>query len=194
MFVDIGVESYTEKTFSSRRYEIWTMQSGYHNLPTLMGKDQKDGETYCATEVYTHFGHNASISMELLTAYPIPRPEDAGAAPFTYRRSVTLDKKEGKVVVKDTTNLPDVILNFITYEKPVVSEGRLQIGSLASAAFTGAAPLTRPKDFPGAQPPDSSPAVEVLPVTDERLKKAWDHDLYRVRLRMTGSIFTMEIK
>ncbi len=194
LFVDIGVESYTEKTFSSRRYEIWTMQSGYHNLPTLMGKDQKDGETYCATEVYTHFGHNASISMELLTAYPIPRPEDAGAASFTYRRSVTLDKKEGKVVVKDTTNLPDVILNFITYEKPVVSEGRLQIGSLASAAFTGAAPLTRPKDFPGTQPPDSSPAVEVLPVTDERLKKAWDHDLYRVRLRMTGSIFTMEIK
>lgn len=55
-------------------------------------------------------------------------------------------------MVKDTTNLPDVILNFITYEKPVVSEGRLQIGSLASAAFTGAAPLTRPKDFPGTQP------------------------------------------
>ena len=32
---DIGVESYTGKTFSAQRYEIWTMQSGYHNLPTL---------------------------------------------------------------------------------------------------------------------------------------------------------------
>lgn len=150
--MDIGVESYTEKTFSSRRYEIWTMQSGYHNLPTLMGKDQKDGETYCATEVYTHFGHNASISMELLTAYPIPRPEDAGAAPFTYRRSVTLDKKEGKVVVKDTTNLPDVILNFITYEKPVVSEGRLQIGSL----YRGSAP-DPPKGLPRRTTPGFFP-------------------------------------
>lgn len=120
--------------------------------PHFDGKRPERRRNYCATEVYTHFGHNASISMELLTAYPIPRPEDAGAAPFTYRRSVTLDKKEGKVVVKDTTNLPDVILNFITYEKPVVSEGRLQIGSLASAAFTGAAPLTRPKDFPAHNP------------------------------------------
>ncbi len=111
--------------------------------PHFDGKRPERRRNYCATEVYTHFGHNASISMELLTAYPIPRPEDAGAAPFTYRRSVTLDKKEGKVVVKDTTNLPEVILNFITYEKPVVSEGRLQIGSL----YRGSAP-DPPKGLP----------------------------------------------
>ena len=36
--------------------------------------------------------------------------------------------------------------------------------------------------------------VNVILNDFERLKKAWDHDLYRVRLRMTGSIFTMEIK
>jgi len=198
LFVDIGVESYTGKTFSSRRYEIWSMQSGYHNLPTLMGMDQKDGEAYCATNVNTRFGDRASISMELLTAYPIPQPADVGAAPLTYRRSVTLDKKEGKAVVKDTTNLPDVILNFITYEKPILREGEIQIGSLASATFTGARPLTCPAAQPGAaprtMPPAPSPAVEVLPITDQRLKKAWDHDLYRVRLQMTGNVFTMEIR
>ncbi len=238
LFVDIGVESYTGKTFSSRRYEIWTMQSGYHNLPTLMGMDQRDGETYCATKLDTCFGNRASISMELLTAYPILQPENTDAAPLTYRRIVTLDKKEGKVIIKDTTNLPDVILNFITYEKPVLSEGQLQIGSLASVNFTGACPLTCPADYPaphhgaapgvtlgtshgtnlgashkaklgtkleatpgarlgaklGAKLLDSSPAIEVLPITDQRLQKAWDHDLYRVRLRMTENIFTMEIR
>lgn len=206
LFVDIGVESYTEKTFSSRRYEIWTMQSCYHNLPTLMGMDQKDGEAYCATEVDTCHGDRASISMELLTAYPIPQPANTDTAPLTYRRCVTLDKKEGKVLVKDTTNLSNVILNFITYEKPVISKGLLQIGGLASAVFTGACPLTCPADYPescpGAEPgaqagthlSDSSPAIEVLPITDQRLKKAWDHDLYRVRLQMTGSVFTMEVR
>lgn len=210
LFVDIGVESYTGKTFSSRRYEIWTMQSGYHNLPTLLGMDQKDGETYCATKVDTCFGDRASISMELLTAYPIPQPVDGDGAPLTYSRNVTLDKKEGKVIVKDTTNLSDVILNFITYEKPVLSEGQLQIGSLASVTFTGARPLTCPVDYSesgpgeqleekhgallGAKLPHSSSAIEVLPITDQRLQKAWDHDLYRVRLRMTENIFTMEIR
>ncbi len=38
LLVDAGVESYTSKTFSDRRYEIWTMQSGYHSLlPTIDG-------------------------------------------------------------------------------------------------------------------------------------------------------------
>ncbi|MDE5745963.1 MAG: heparinase II/III-family protein, partial [Acetatifactor sp.] len=181
VFVDIGVESYTQKTFSERRYEIWTMQSGYHNLPTLMGLDQRDGSQYRAMDVSTCCGDDmASISMELLTAYPIP-PSPEADVPF-YRRSVTLDKKRETVTLKDITSLPDVILNFITYEKPSLDQGHLRIGSLADISFTGACPLT-----------DSS-AIEVLPITDERLKKAWNHDLYRVRLRMTGNEFTMEIR
>ena len=85
-------------------------------------------------------------------------------------------------MLKDTTGLSDVILNFITYEKPSLNHGQLHIGSLADISFSGACPLT------------GSPAIEVLPITDERLKKAWDHDLYRVRLRMTGNEFTMEIR
>lgn len=185
LFVDVGVESYTGKTFSSRRYEIWTMQSGYHNLPTLMGLDEKDGPEYCATEVSTCCDSStASISMELLTAYPVSQPADAAA--LSYRRSITLDREKEKIVLQDTTNLQDVVLNFITYEKPVLCEGQLQIGSLAVACFDGAGSLVS-SDAP-------SPAIEVLPITDERLKKAWDHDLYRVRLRMTKSVFTMEIQ
>lgn len=33
LLIDVGVEQYTKKTFSPRRYEIWTMQSSWHNLP-----------------------------------------------------------------------------------------------------------------------------------------------------------------
>ncbi len=47
--VDIGRETYTAKTFSSQRYEIWTMQSQYHNLPKINGVDQKDGRNFVAT-------------------------------------------------------------------------------------------------------------------------------------------------
>ncbi|MDE7224829.1 MAG: hypothetical protein K2O34_13760 [Acetatifactor sp.] len=97
---------------------------------------------------------------------------------------MTLDKEKEKVVLQDITNLQDVILNFITYEKPVLYKGQLRIGSLAAASFDGADPLTS----------SDAPSIEVLPITDERLKKAWDHDLYRVRLRMTKSVFTMEIQ
>lgn len=178
VFVDIGVESYTKKTFSPRRYEIWTMQSGYHNLPTLSGLDQKDGEDYCASDVSVFSNENtASISMELIQAYPIPRSGQPGFSAPSYRRDVILHKKENRLVITDTTNLSNVILNFITYEKPVIEDSLLKIGNVAFASFTGAV----------------LDVVEVLPITDERLKKAWDHDLYRVRLKMTGNEFTMEV-
>lgn len=176
ILVDIGVETYTQKTFSPRRYEIWTMQSGYHNLPAICGTDQKDGEEYRAENVVTELtGTEPSISMELAAAYP-----DAGAIVpgLTYSRKVTLKKPSNTVVLEDYTNAQDVILNFITYEKPVfLSDGKLSIGE-ASASFEGADLL----------------AIETLPITDARLKTAWDHDLYRIRLKMSGTDFQLTVK
>ncbi len=46
--IDLGREEYNAKTFSPHRYEIWTMQSGFHNLPVINGKDQKEGKNFKA--------------------------------------------------------------------------------------------------------------------------------------------------
>lgn len=172
VFVDIGVESYTQKTFSPNRYEIWTMQSGYHNLPTINDMDEKDGSSYCATCVKAVLDcRTPSISMDLATAYPLP-------SGTSYVRSVRLDKHTHTVHLHDNTNAHRVILNFITCEKPEICENHIKIGYDAEAHFSGAQLF----------------AVEVLPITDARLKKAWDHDLYRIRLTMTKADFRMDIR
>lgn len=175
ILVDIGVETYTQKTFSPRRYEIWTMQSGYHNLPTICGTDQKDGAEYCAENVVTELsGANPSISMELAAAYPAAR---STIPDLTYIRKVTLEKSSNTIVLDDHTNAKDVVLNFITYEKPVIlSDKEIAIGK-SVAAFKGATLLT----------------VETLPITDARLKTAWDHDLYRIRLKMSDADFQLTL-
>ncbi|MCM1214619.1 MAG: heparinase II/III-family protein [Lachnospiraceae bacterium] len=173
LFVDIGVESYTAKTFSSRRYEIWTMQSCYHNLPTIEGLDQRDGKEYRATEVETAFHDTeSSISMELSGAYPLKTCKKH------YTRRIFFDKLKSSILLKDATDAGNVVLNFITYEKPLVTDDHIEIGDLAQAGFSGAKPI----------------AVEVLPITDARLRTAWDHDLYRIRLAMTAAEFQLEIK
>ena len=41
--IDLGVGTYTKKTFSDRRYELWTMQSQFHNLPTFIDRSADDG-------------------------------------------------------------------------------------------------------------------------------------------------------
>ena len=39
VLVDLGTEEYTAKTFGPRRFELWYLQSQYHNCPTVRGRD-----------------------------------------------------------------------------------------------------------------------------------------------------------
>ena len=51
VFVDAGVGTYTKTTFGKDRYTIWSMQSGWHNLPVINGKCQKNGAKYKASDI-----------------------------------------------------------------------------------------------------------------------------------------------
>jgi len=170
ILVDIGVESYTRKTFSPDRYKIWTMQSGFHNLPTIEDTDQHDGADYRAENVVTSFGDLSVISMELSGAYPLPGPKRS------YVRRVAFDKRANCITLTDRTDSRNVIQNLITCEKPQLTDNTLKLGE-ATLLFQGA----------------SLWAVEVLPITDQRLQTAWEHDLYRIRLKMQGPEFKMKI-
>ena len=172
ILVDIGVESYTKKTFSPHRYEIWTMQSGYHNLPSIEGMDQRDGPRYRALDVHTDLTEkHALISMDLAGAYPLSEPGRF------YTREVILHKDQDRITLTDTTNCGNVILNFIVSRKPEISENRIYTAG-AVMEFNGGQLLT----------------VETLAITAERLRTAWDHDLYRIRLSMTDRIFKLNIE
>lgn len=202
VLADIGVESYTKKTFSSRRYEIWTMQSGYHNLPSIEGLDQRDGAAYKARNVITSTdgAGSSSVSMELAGAYPL---KETGRPDISYIRKVSFDKEANLITLTDSTNSRNVVLNFIVCEKPEFrtpssgpenvsgdGEARLRHDPEASfgetAVFLGNARL----DFRGAE----LIGTETLPITDKRLRTAWTHDLYRIRLKMTENVFEMRIR
>lgn len=173
IFVDIGVETYSRKTFSERRYEIWTMQSCYHNLPTINGHDQLPGREYCAGDVATILNENCkSMSMELSAAY--------GLADGTYNRKIELDTINNSVILSDKTSFDNVILNFITYDVPKnLSANKIEF-SLGNAVIS----------CEGA----SLEGIDTLAINDKRLQKSWDHDLTRIRLRMTSDEFIMTIR
>lgn len=196
LLVDIGVESYTGKTFSAHRYEIWTMQSDYHNLPTINGSMQMNGEEYKAYSIVHSFTEDGGkISMNIAGAYP------AEACIEEYLRSVTLS--ESGLVLSDSWSFKDgehhpVILNFITYEKPVLSSGNpsvLNIGELgtlevnvATADGLGDAE-NNGTELNGTKAAASALAqitVEELPITDARLMQCWKHSLYRIRIAVYG--------
>ena len=48
VLIGVGAGTYTAKNSSPQRYDIWTMQSAYHNLPTLDSVMQGYGGEYAA--------------------------------------------------------------------------------------------------------------------------------------------------
>ena len=99
VIVDAGVEIYTGKTFSQQRYDIWTMQSDYHSLPTINGVMQRAGRGFAATEVsYARHEARARLCLDLARAYP---PE---AGLRSWVRTVTLERGR-EVRLEDTYEL-----------------------------------------------------------------------------------------
>ncbi|MFW5437662.1 heparinase II/III domain-containing protein [Paenibacillus apiarius] len=71
LWIDAGVGTYTAKTFSPERYSIWTMQSGYHNVPSVNGIEQAAGSPYRAGYVrHEADGEVSRLAMDIASAYP----------------------------------------------------------------------------------------------------------------------------
>lgn len=72
VIIDAGVNSYNKQTFSDQRYELWTMRSTYHNVPTVNGYEQLPGRDYKARSVaYMTNEDDARLTIDMAAAYPV---------------------------------------------------------------------------------------------------------------------------
>ncbi len=167
LLIDIGVESYTAKTFSAARHEIWTIRSAYHNLPVFNGVEQGYGAAFGARAVSFAFADDESrVSMELAPAYP----EQAGVR--SARRTVRLIKGQ-EVSIEDVRDpAGPAVFHLIVAMEPVVAGSIIQLPGLARLTLTGA----------------GTPSVETLTITDERLRTAWPDRLYRIAVPFSTQV------
>ena len=173
LLIDVGVETYSKKTFSPQRYEIWTMQSNWHNLPEFEPESaqyqQQPGAEFAARDVAVSDALDA-ITMDIAPAY--------GAVPGLgfYRRRVELGET-GLTLQEKTDYSGTVALTLMSVEKPAVEGGTVQFGTLAAAHVDGAQRIM----------------TESVPITDPRLRQAWPDTLYRTRICFTGAL-TVEVQ
>jgi hypothetical protein len=174
VFVDPGVEAYTAKTFSKDRYAIWTMQSGWHNLPLVDGRMQRGRDARDrASRVRVDDGPRATgMTMDLATAYG---PE---AGIQTWERRIALDRDAGTVNLRETFALDrpaPVALVFVTPRRPDTA----QAGVVALPADQASGGRTVYLKFDARA---LRADVERLPLDDAGLKHEWGDALYRIRL------------
>ena len=82
VLIDPGCGTYTRKTFSAQRYEIWTMQSGWHNLPAVNGCGQLPGARYRADRF-------ALSGTETAVSFAAAYPPEAGLTALDRRIALT---------------------------------------------------------------------------------------------------------
>jgi len=72
VIIDVGPGTYTARTFSRGRYDLWFNTSPYHNLPVINGQQQPEGLQYAATAVsYKRDRKSSSLTMDIGKAYPM---------------------------------------------------------------------------------------------------------------------------
>jgi len=163
VFIDVGVGTYTAQTFNKDRYKLWPMQSAFHNLPTIGGVMQKEGDAFRASGLKYAAGEKTAVSANLATAYP----KEAGATRWV--RTVTLDRPEKRVMLEEEFALAKeaaVMLSFMCAAEPVVSGAAVRVNGV-ELAFDAAA---------------LKASVEKIALTDASLKHAWGEAVWRVML------------
>ena len=167
--IDAGVETYSRKTFSDQRYEIWTMCSDYHNLPDINGTTQLPGKTHCAQDVrYTADGTVTEMTLDIAQAYS----EDACVS--QYERSIRFDRALKAITVSDryklTASHAPIVVRFICAAEPLHKGDHFIIDDVQL----------------NYNPEKFNFEIEPLPLSDPKIASDWQRDtLYRILLTET---------
>ncbi|OQP64292.1 heparinase [Niastella vici] len=180
VLIDVGRGTYTRKTFSDKRYEIWFNCSDYHNTPTINGANQLPGAQYKANQVaYTTNKTFAELSLNIAAAYP----EQAGIT--SWQRAVRLNRGKN-VVVKDLFTLKTagpITEHLMTcYPAEVIKPGELVIHYQPKNG--------QPKDFViQYNARQMQPTVEKVALTsmeDKGVQEKWGDNIYRINFAVTA--------
>ena len=167
VIIDAGVETYTKKTFSPQRYEIWTMQSCYHNVPTINGYDQTEGGHRRALDVkYSHNGNTTVLSMQLKDAYPDEAEIESYVREFTFEHGKSITVRDKYRLNRCATPF---VLNLLCAAKPMIAENGILLGENIEMRF----------NLNGGVNID----IDEIELTDTQIRDDWQRGcLYRLRL------------
>ncbi len=175
ILVDVGVGTYTARTFSQERYSIWTMRGAYHNVPEIGGHEQAAGQRHRASSVHASLadGH-AELDLDLAAAYP------AEAGVLGWRRRLRLDRTTEQVTIVDEWQPGSLAVawHLITpADVTTTAPGRIDLTVDAHTLVV-------------EYDPACTVTVEDIELTDAKLTGVWGNRLRRIRLSVDGHPMT----
>lgn len=173
VLIDVGPIAYTATNSSPDRYSIWTMQSAYHNLPTINGIMQKEGRRHAASDVdYRAEDAFARLTMDLSEAYP----SEAGVV--SWKRIVTLNRGQDVTLSEQyvlDNDVSEIMLSLMTpCDVREVSDGVLLLSHDGMTSAIEARFDSR----------KLKAILEVIPISDAGLLDVWGSEITRILLKV----------
>jgi hypothetical protein len=168
--VDAGRPTYTLQTFGPDRYDIWTMQSGWHNVPVIDGREQPAGAEFAASGVEVSIADDTGFAAELSGAYP-------GVS--SWRRSVRLERAAGRVIVSDAWT-PGTSAHRTEVRLLLAGDVRVDGASAVVTPLDGARPVRI------SWPAGVDASLVVRELDDPVLSSVWGARLTRLDLDVTS--------
>lgn len=181
LLIDVGRGTYTSRTFTDRRYEVWNNCSDYHNTPTINGYTQLPGIEYRASQVNYKKGRSfAELSLDIAQAYP------AEAGINSWERTVRLNRGKNVQItdVIDLTKAESITQHLMTcYPAEVQKPGELLIQYKNKAG--------KARDFVVKYDPNQmEPVVEKLKLEapeDKGIINNWGDTIYRINFKLMNA-------
>jgi hypothetical protein len=178
LIIDVGRGTYTRKTFSDKRYDIWYNCSDYHNTPTINGKTQFPGKQFRANEVsYNTKKSNVQFGLDIAKAYP----DNAGIN--AWQRTIRLNRGKS-VSVSDVINLKQatsVTQHLMTcFASEIIEPGRLAIHFQDDKK--------NPRDFiihyDSKQMEATVEKIPLIAMEDQGIIQKWGDNIYRINFKV----------
>ncbi|MEJ5054990.1 heparinase II/III domain-containing protein [Sphingobacterium sp. MYb382] len=168
VLIDVGVGTYTRQTFSAERYDIWNMQSQWHNLPLINGQMQAAGKQFKATSVsLPSASEKYAFSLDIAKAYP------AAAEVDSWVRTFQFVPKDDALLLTEKYSLKQAQTEqrfmYITAVEPEVKGDEVRI-VYAKDCYVAITYDTK----------NLSLQIEPRVMDDPRLQKVWGDNIYRI--------------
>jgi heparinase II/III-like protein len=205
--VDIGVEMYRKETFSSSRYDIWTIRSSGHNVPQINGIEQSCGTEHCAENVeFNETPTQTYLSMNLKDAYPADAGIRSFRREFVFNHNCINNRniKSENYAQNTQKDIPNKNALVHNHEKPAFVEIKDSFETDSGIPPSITIPLfckesveidkpgklliaTTPRPLVLEYSPDLLQAeISTIPIEDEKLNKVWGTTLFRIEFQYIG--------
>ena len=180
VFVDAGVGTYTKKTFSRDRYTIWSMQSGWHNLPEINGISQKNGGEFKARNVEANGkGKAKSFKLDIAGAYNSDARCKSWTREYKVSDNLLTITDEYKLESRSAADVENFLVQGAVYQEgETTPSGYVVRANEVIVENKGV-------EFKIQYPAQMTVTIDVMELDDPKLTKVWGTSLRRISF--TGS-------